>query len=55
MRVKDLVASMSNVLDLNMPSYVIEEDKSRQTHVIIKKNTRNVNVESPEKALRPGD
>ena len=46
---------MSNVLDLSMPSYVIEEDKSRQTHVVIKKNTRNVNAESPEKAARPGD
>jgi hypothetical protein len=43
---------MSNVLDLNMPNYVTEEDKSRQTHVVIKKNTRNVNVESPDKTAR---
>ena len=47
---------MSNVLDLNMPTYVVDEDKSKQTHIIInKKNARNVIVESPEKGYKPGE
>jgi hypothetical protein len=28
---------MSNVLDLEMPEYVIEEDKSKQSHIVISK------------------
>ena len=47
---------MSNVLDLDLPSYVIEEDKSKQTHILInKKNARNIVVESPEKSVKPGE
>lgn len=30
---------MSNVLDLEMPEFIIEEDKSKQTHIIISKKT----------------
>lgn len=41
LRVVDLVHNMSDVLDLDMPEYVIEEDKSKQTHILIsKKNVR---------------
>jgi hypothetical protein len=37
LRVKDLILNMSNVLDLEMPEYVIEEDKSKQSHIVISK------------------
>ncbi len=50
MRVKELVSSMSNVLDLEMPTYVFEDEKSK-THILIsKKNVINAN-EPPEKAI----
>jgi hypothetical protein len=37
--------NMSNVLDLEMPDYVIEEDKSKQTHIVISKKAPRVDLE----------
>ena len=45
LRVKDLIMNMSNVLDLEMPDYVIEEDKSKQTHIVISKKAPRVDLE----------
>lgn len=45
---KDLVSNMANVLDLDMPEYVINEDKSKQTHLMINKKA-SVKVEDDSK------
>ena len=45
---------MSDVLDLDMPEYVIEEDKSKQTHILIsKKNVRAALVDEKQSAQQP--
>jgi hypothetical protein len=54
---------MSDVLDLDMPEYVIEEDKSKQTHILIsKKNVRAAalvdekqSAQQPEEVKNPYD
>lgn len=51
MRVKDLIMNMSNVLDLDMPDYVIEEDKSKQTHIVISKKAPRTDLEKTNSAL----
>jgi len=63
LRVVDLVHNMSDVLDLDMPEYVIEEDKSKQTHILIsKKNVRAAalvdekqSAQQPEEVKNPYD
>ena len=50
LRVKDLIMNMSNVLDLEMPDYVIEEDKSKQTHIVISKKAPRVDLEKNQAA-----
>ena len=50
LRVKDLIMNMSNVLDLEMPDYVIEEDKSKQTHIVISKKAPRVDLEKTQVA-----
>ena len=51
LRVKDLVGNMANNLDLDMPQFIIEEDKSKQTHMVIsKKHARSLVTE--EKASK---
>ena len=50
LRVKDLIMNMSNVLDLEMPDYVIEEDKSKQTHIVISKKAPRVDLEKNQSA-----
>ena len=36
-RVLDLVGAMANVLDVDVPEYKIEEDKSKRTQMVISK------------------
>ena len=50
LRVKDLIMNMSNVLDLEMPDYVFEEDKSKQTHIVISKKAPRVDLEKNQAA-----
>jgi hypothetical protein len=56
LRVKDLVGNMANNLDLDMPQFIIEEDKSKQTHMVIsKKHARAlVTEEKASKESLPG-
>ena len=50
LRVKDLIGNMANVLDLDCPTYVIEEDKSKQTHIVISKKHARAMVKDEKTA-----
>lgn len=44
---------MSDVLDLNLPEYVIEEDKSKQTHIQIHKKKSHAIADEKHQQQQP--